>query len=128
MNKPKILLVDDEESVRMSGQLALENWFNVVTVETTAKALELLRKDKFDLIILDMLIKDEGPESGKEALKIIHSEYSSLPVIIISGTVTWMQKWDELKQLGATGYLSKPFERVKIKELIERCLTGGEGK
>lgn len=126
MSKPKILLVDDEESVRMSGQLALENWFSVITAETTAKALELLKRERFDLVILDMLIKDEGPESGIEALKIIHREYPGLPVIIISGTVTWMQKWDELKQFGAAGYLSKPFERTKIKELIERCLTGHE--
>lgn len=125
MNKPKILLVDDEEAIRLSGKYALDVWFDVTTVETTAKALELLKKGKFDLILLDIMIKEEGPESGIAALKIINEEYPSTPVIMMTGTVTWMQKWDQLKQLGAKAYLGKPFDRDDAKNLIEKHLLGG---
>lgn len=120
--KPKILLVDDEEAIRLSGKYILDTWFSITTTETTAKALELIRKDRFDLILLDIMIRDEGPEKGIEALKIIKKEYPDIPVIILSGSVTWMQKWDELKRLGASAFLDKPFEKDEIKNIVDSCL------
>lgn len=124
MTKPKILLVDDEETVRIAGKYALETWFSVTAVENTAKARELLQKETFNLILLDIFITGEGQEGSIELLKFINKEYPAIPVVILSGTVSWMQKWDELKQLGASAFLSKPFSMEKIKEIIDKCLNG----
>lgn len=124
MNKPKILLVDDEESIRMSGRYAFEDWFDITTAKTTAEALELVRDNAYDLILLDVMITGEGPESGIDALKIINKEYPRTRVIIMTGSVSWMQKREELEKHGAMAFLSKPFERVETKNLIEKCLCG----
>lgn len=123
-DKPKILVVDDEESIRLSTKYMLDAWFDVITAPTTTKALDLIEKEKFDLIFLDIMIRGEPPGSSLEALNFIYKEYPSIPVVILSGTVTWMQKWDELRQHGASAFLGKPFERSKIKEIVERCLKG----
>lgn len=120
--KPKILLVDDEEGTRIAGKYALEKWYDVTCAETTPKALELLQNNRFDLVLLDMRI--ETPESGINVLKVISKDYLQLPVVILTGTVTWAQKWDELKYLGASGFLVKPFEQSRIKGIVERCLNG----
>lgn len=124
MNKPKILLVDDEEGIRLAVKYSLDDWFSVTSVATTAEARELLKKEKFNLVLLDIFITGEGQEASIETLKFITKEYPALPVVILSGTVSWMQKWDELKQLGASAYLSKPFERSKIKEIADKCISG----
>lgn len=122
--KPKVLIVDDEESIRMSARYSLENWFNITESATTAKALELLEEEHFDLVLLDIVIKNESAEAGLDALKIINKKYPNLPVIMLSGSLSWMQRWGELKQFGAFGYLSKPFDRGTAKRIMERCLMG----
>lgn len=122
--RPKILLVDDEESVREAIKFALDKWYNITTFDKTAVALELLQYEKFDLVLLDIVISGEGEEGSLNALRFIGEEYPGLPVIILSGSVKWMQRWGELKQLGAVGYLSKPFSQERAKEIIDRCLKG----
>ncbi|MBI4743498.1 MAG: response regulator [Actinobacteria bacterium] len=122
MNKPKILLVDDEESIRLSVKYALEDWFDITTVTTTKEMFELLRNHTYDLILLDVMITEEGAESGIDALKVINKEYPKMTVVMITGSVSWMQKKEELEKYGAMAFLSKPFERNDTKNLIEKCL------
>lgn len=122
-SKPKILLVDDEEAVRLAAKYSLDAWFNIITAETTVKALELIRNEAFDLILLDVMIREEGPESGIDALRIINKEHPEIPVVMLTGTISWMQKRDQLEQLGAKGYVEKPFDRNTIKKTIEHCLS-----
>lgn len=121
--KPKILLVDDEEAIRLSGKYSLEPVYDVITVGTTAKALELLGREQFNLVLLDVMIKGEDEESGIKALEAINKNYPKLPVLMLTGSVTWMQKSDELKKLGAYGYIGKPFDRKAIKEQVAMCLN-----
>lgn len=122
--KPKVLLIEDEEAIRMSTKYSLGDWFNITESETTAKGLGLLEKEHFDIVLLDIVIENEGRESGINALKIINKKFPNLPVIILSGSLSWMQRWRELKGLGAFGYLSKPFDRIEAKRVIEMCLKG----
>lgn len=122
--KPRVLIVDDEEAIRMSARYSLEDWFNIIESATTAKALELLEKEHFDIVLLDIVIKNESHEAGLDALKIINKKYPDLPVVMLSGSLSWMQRWGELRQFGAFGYLSKPFDRGKAKGIIEKCLKG----
>lgn len=123
-SKPKVLLVDDEDAIRMSATFALEAWYEITAVGTTRKALELLEKDRFDLVLLDIIIRGEGEEAGITALKVINEKYPGLPVIMVSGSLTWIPQWEKLQQLGANGYLLKPYERDRFRDIIERCLNG----
>lgn len=117
-------MVEDDESSRISGKYALDEWYDIITTETAAKALTLLEKERFDLVLLDIIIRNEGEESGINALKIINEKYPQLPVVMVSGSLTWVKQWEKLKQLGANGYLVKPYDRHKAKAIIELCLKG----
>lgn len=125
LNKnPKILLVEDEESVREAIKFTLDKWYDVIAFDKTVTALELLQHEKFDIVLLDIVIRGEGEEGSINALKFIAEKYPGLPVVMLSGSIRWMQRWDELKRIGAAGYLGKPFEQSRAKELIDRCIKG----
>lgn len=122
--KPKILLVDDDEAARWAGRYALDEWFDIKTTGKNKEALELLEKEKFDLILLDIVSRYEGENAGIDTLTIINKKYPSTPVVMFSGSLYWISKWSQLKKLGASGYLNKPFDRSRAKEILEKCLKG----
>lgn len=117
-----MLLVEDDDSVREATKIALSLWYDITDFDKCSKALEHLEKEKFDLVLLDIIIRDEGYESGIEALKTINHKYPSLPVIMFSGSVTWMQRWEMLKKHGASAFLNKPFNINEAKETIDSCI------
>lgn len=120
--KLKILVVDDELSARYSARFTLETFAEVDTAGSTEEALELLEKKKYDVILLDLFIKTE--EQGLYALETIHRKYPDTPIIIMSGSVKWMQNWAPLRMKGARAYMTKPFSCNTAKEFIDRVLSG----
>jgi two-component system response regulator AtoC len=110
--KEKILVVDDEPSIRKYLQTLLEvDGFDVETVSSGKDALERVNKgDRPDFIILDVLMPEmNGIETLKELMQIDRS----LNVIMLScsnevGTVV------EAIRIGAHDYLTKPFEKTEL--------------
>ena len=110
--KEKILVVDDEPSIRKYLQTLLEvDGFDVETVSSGRDAIEKVTKgERPDFIILDVLM----PElNGLETLKELMSLDRSLNVIMLScsnevGTVV------EAIRIGAHDYLTKPFEKTEL--------------
>ena len=110
--KEKILVVDDEPSIRKYLQTLLEvEGFDVETLSSGPEAIEKINKgDRPDVIILDVLMPEmSGIETLKELLQIDRS----LNVIMLScsnevGVVV------EAIRLGAHDYLTKPFEKSEL--------------
>src|SRR6202521_4627187 len=110
--KEKILVVDDEPSIRKYLQTLLEvDGFDVETVSSGREALEKVNKGaRPDFIILDVLMPEKnGIETLKELMKIDRS----LNIIMLScsnevGTVV------EAIRIGAHDYLTKPFEKTEL--------------
>ncbi len=106
MAKPKILIVDDEKEAResLNNFLARNIDCDICEAPDGRKALELLQKDSFDLILLD--IKMPGI-SGIDVLKKATASHPDTDIIIISA-------WDsqpiagEALQGGAVDYITKP--------------------
>lgn len=121
MKEVKVLVVEDEESIRklISKILSLEG-ITVYQAENGSQGLDLINKYKFDLVILDILM---GDISGYDVAKIIRSEDLLLPIIFLSG-----KKEDEdiIKGLdiGADSYITKPFSPAvlcaQVKSQIKR--------
>lgn len=122
MSKPKLLLIDDQYEIRISGKYALDKWYEIITAESGTEAVNLLENSQFDIIILDIVCPSE--KDGLDTLKIIRTNHPNIPVIMCSGSLTWRQKWDELRRIGASGYITKPFDRESARDLIDRCLRG----
>ena len=89
MNEEKIanlLIVDDEQEIReMLSRHFLFEGFNIFQAEDGLEALEVLNKQKIDLVISDIVMPRM---SGVELLEIIHKEFPMIRVNMITGYVT----------------------------------------
>lgn len=131
MSKEKILIVDDEASVRrlIKKSLSREN-MTIYESENGEQTLDLVKKISFDLIILDVMMEDID---GLEVLKKIRSNGINIPILIVSGR---NEDYDEILGfgIGADDYITKPFSpavlcaRVKAhlrrkNELVDKPKT-----
>jgi PAS domain S-box-containing protein len=112
-----ILLVDDEEILRDVGQALLENLgYKVYLAEDGLQALEIYDREKenISVVILDMLMPKMG---GKETLVKLKNKYPNIRVLISSG---FHQEGTaaELKNIGACGFLQKPYLRHDLAKAV----------
>jgi len=113
----RILVVDDESSIRLlySHELA-DDGYEVVTAATAAEAVEKLHKEEFDLILLDIKLKNE---SGLDLLQRIVKERHNLPVILCTAYSCYK---DDFSAWLAEGYVVKSSDLTELKAEIKRVL------
>ncbi|ODG93212.1 DNA-binding response regulator [Gottfriedia luciferensis] len=106
----KILVVDDDEKIKKLISIYLENeGFSTTLADDAEEALELLKDEDFDLIILDvMLPKIDGIEAC-----IMIREERTLPIIMLSAKSEDLDKIQGLSS-GADDYLTKPFNPLEL--------------
>ncbi|MFC1576922.1 response regulator [Candidatus Omnitrophota bacterium] len=115
----KILVADDEVQIRELLQAALSmRGFEVVTAPTTDQALEMLIREPFDLVILDL---DFGQDCGASVLKEIRQQRAKIPVVIYSGSVT-VEIEKAVRAAGANEVLSKSVGIPQLVEQIEKIV------
>jgi excisionase family DNA binding protein len=110
-DRPRILVVDDESSIRdlLSKTLALAE-YDVDTASDGRSALERLRLYPYDLLIADLRMPGiDGLSVIREAKRL----KSNLPVIIITGYSTETAAIEAVN-LGVSGYLTKPFRVPQV--------------
>jgi DNA-binding response OmpR family regulator len=114
----KILLIEDDKEI---GELLSEHLngysMEVVCADKPSEAFEALKKEKFDLVVLDLMLPEMN---GFEVCKKIKSEYD-LPIIISSARGNTSDKVLGL-DLGADDYLVKPFDLEELALRIENIL------
>jgi len=117
--KQRILLVEDEEAIRENLKLNLElEDYKVVAVERGNQALEKFKSEKFDLILLDVMI----PEiNGFDVLKIIRLQNTQIPVLFLTAKNTSSDIIEGLK-IGADDYITKPFNLEELLLRIQKLL------
>ena len=116
----KLLIVDDEETLRILVRSELEErGYEVDEAESGEKALEKLRSNKYNLVILD--IRMPGMD-GMEVLKKIREENLAPKVIMLTGVEELKIARDSLN-LGANDFLTKPYDIRTLLSCIERVLS-----
>ena len=120
-DKSKILIIDDDYASLTSAKMVLEGTYNITATESPRHALELLENQIFHLIILDIFIPEMD---GMEVLKILHSKYPDIPVLILSGSIEWAKRKGEVKEQGASDYILKPFDTGTLQNRVEEMLKG----
>src|SRR5215510_7622115 len=119
---PGILIVDDNEDNRYTLQLMLESdGHEPITCATGGnEALALIGKEKFSLVLLDLMMPDLN---GDEVLKVIKSDPDKrdIPVVMISAD-TDAEKVSQCIELGADDYLPKPFNPTILRARIAAAL------
>jgi two-component system nitrogen regulation response regulator NtrX len=119
MNKEKILVVDDEAGIRSSLRGILEDEdYAIKTAETAEEALELLHKQDFSLILLDIWLPGMN---GIEFLKKIKAMNENFQVVMISGHGT-IETAVVATKLGAYDFLEKPLSLEKVILTVKNAL------
>lgn len=120
MLRHNLMIVDDEPIVRKSlSDWLKEEGFDILTAEDGYKAIELIEKEKVDCVILDL--KMPGID-GIQVLKEIKARRPDTKVIMITAYGT-IQNAVEAMKIGATDYITKPFDPEEIVESIKRALS-----
>lgn len=116
---PRVLVVDDEESIRdlLARTLALVE-YEVSTRPDAASALECLRAQPCDLLITDL--KMPGMD-GLELIREVRRMWPALPVLIITGYSSEANAIAAIN-LGVNGYLTKPFRVPKVLSAAAKAL------
>jgi CheY-like chemotaxis protein len=120
--QPALLVVDDNESNRytLTRRLKRENYANVAVAENGRQALELLRSQSFDLVLLDIMMPEMDGFDVLERMKA-DDTLRHVPVIMISA-LDEMDSVLKCIELGAVDYLPKPFKPALLKARIDACL------
>ena len=115
--KKRILICDDEEGVRESLNLILEDDYELEFASTGNEAVEKIKTSPFDCILLD--IKMPGKD-GLETMEEIRTISPDVKVIIVTGYQS-VETASKAVKLGAVDYITKPFESADVKEKIGRA-------
>lgn len=117
--KPRILAVDDEESIREFLEIMLKKeGYDVTTAVDGAQAIDLLKKKSFDMVISDMQMPNV---TGIELLKHVKDNYPDLVFMIITAFGTTETAVEAMK-LGAYDYITKPFKIDEVRIVISNAL------
>lgn len=123
LDKIKILIVDDHAVVREGLKSILHSAVNI-DVEAEAgsvpEALAVLKDQTFDLVLLDLTLRDQ---SGMELLKVVKTKYPKLRVLILSAFGEDQYAVQALKA-GADGYLNKESAAESLIAAVERVASG----
>ncbi|HDR15503.1 MAG TPA: response regulator [Desulfobacteraceae bacterium] len=114
----KVLLVDDEEEfLDILGERMKIRGMEVKTSSSALAALDVLKKESFDVIILDLMMPEMD---GLEALKRIKKNRPELQVILLTGHGT-IEKGVEAMRLGAMDFVEKPADLETLAAKIEKA-------
>lgn len=105
MNTKKILIIDDEESIRnmVKEFLAIED-YQCDGAETSEQGLNMISGNHYDLILLD---RNLGKIKAENIINRIHNIDANVPIVILTGDTGCSETF--LEQIGADGIIFKPF-------------------
>ncbi len=117
-NEGCILVVDDEEGAREALGIILEDEFRLIFASNGREALEILRMNNVNLVMLDLNLPDMN---GLEVLERIREYDEDVDIIMVSAIDSATKAVDSLK-LGAYDYITKPFEPDDILMAVNRVI------
>ncbi|MDH7479946.1 MAG: sigma-54 dependent transcriptional regulator, partial [Syntrophomonadaceae bacterium] len=115
----KILVVDDEESVRRLLQTVLKKeGYKTETAENGEAALRMIERQHYDMAIIDVRMPVMG---GMELFQVLREKHPEITVIVITA-FAGVDTAVEAMRLGAYNYISKPFNLSEIRVNVKRAL------
>lgn len=117
--KSRILIVDDEESIRFAFKTHLSNQgHEVITAEDYSSGIRALSENELDLVITDVIL---GGQTGTDILREIKNRGMQCPVIMITGEPNIETAVDAVR-FGAFDYLPKPIRKKNLLRVTSHAL------
>lgn len=118
--KSSLLLVEDEENLRETLQLNLElEGYEVASVDNGLEALNIIKKEYFDLIILDIMLPEMD---GITVCENIRLQNNDVPILFLSAKNSGVDRIEGLKK-GGDDYLTKPFNLEELLLRVDKLVT-----
>jgi DNA-binding NtrC family response regulator len=119
MTVGKVLVVEDDDSLRRVTQIHLEKFgFATTTTEDAEQALRHLEQTPFDVLLTDLHLPGM---SGLDLLKKVKVEYPETIVILVTAFGTVSSAVEAMKS-GAHDYITKPLHHFELNELVRRAI------
>jgi|Deesub1362A_J573_1020465.scaffolds.fasta_scaffold00185_63 CheY-like chemotaxis protein len=118
--RPCILIAEDDLGPREALRFLLKDDYRLIFAEDGREALARVHQDTPDLILMDIRMPYLD---GWEAIRQLRNEGISAPIIVITGFPDPADK-EKIKELSVKAYLSKPFDLLRLQELIRSTLEG----
>jgi excisionase family DNA binding protein len=123
-DRPTVLVVDDDESVREMLSMSLSAAaYEVVTASDGSTALAALQRTPCDLLMADL--KMPGMD-GLTLIREARKRSPTLPVVIVTGLPSEASAIEAI-DIGVSGYLTKPFVVSKLLDVVARALAAADG-
>jgi len=122
MKRNRILVVEDEESLlKLESILLSSKGYSVTGVMDGRSALEEVRANKPDLVILDIMLPEVD---GFEVCRQIKEDPDTrhIPVLILTAKKN-SQDVTRGQQVGCDAYITKPFKSVKVLDMVQDLLS-----
>ncbi|QDK39246.1 response regulator [Bdellovibrio sp. NC01] len=121
-DKPLILTIDDEPTIRSAIQLIMSRRHcNVLGAQDAEEAKTLVQANTFDIILLDVKL---GKSSGLDFLKYLREELKiATPVLMMSGLAD-TERIKEASKYNIKGFLLKPFNSKGLEEKVFSSMDG----
>lgn len=118
MNKPHVLIIEDDEDLRESLRLLLEDKYDIQALENGLTGLKAALRNPPDLILLDLKMPEMD---GFQACKVLRAdkEFDGIPIIVLSGYNT-VEDRTRIFELGADDFIAKPFDNAELLARIQR--------
>jgi len=129
-DKKKILVIDDNEIILKTTSMKLQSaGFNVLTALDGSEGVALVRREKPDLILLDITFPPDVSGPSWDGFRIMDwlgrvDETKKVPIIVISGIVDEKNK-KRAMQAGAIAFFPKPVNFDEMLKVIRSTLTNG---
>ena len=115
--QPKVLVVDDEESVVVTIKAILQlDGYNVATTMSGAEARAMVRETEYDLVLTDLRLEDGD---GLDVLNAVRESYPETVTIMLTGYAS-LESAIQALRAGAYDYLVKPSEVEELRSTVAR--------
>lgn len=121
--KAEILVVEDEDNIAIAlNYLLTREGYNQTRIATGEGAVELIRKSKPDLVLLDVMLP---VVSGYEICQSVRADpdCKGVRILMMTARGSAMERRKGLA-MGADGFISKPFELKELREEVRKILAG----
>ena len=123
-SKKTLIIADDEPTIRLLASSILGKSYNILTAANGQEALDVVDQNRPDLILMDIMMPKMDGYSACASLKR-DPEMADIPVVMVTGVDHELNKV-LAEQMGADGYITKPFTSEELKDTVKKHLSAAK--
>lgn len=120
MDKKKILIADDEPNIRSLVSRMLGKDYIVIEATNGEEAIDIAKRQEPDLILMDLMMPKMDGYAACSSIKADQAT-KGIPVVMLTGVTHELNK-SFAREMGADGYLSKPFNTDELLRQVKQAL------